>query len=149
MKTQLEDSMKLRTLAATLMALAALSFAGSVSVTAATSQSEPPGAPYQPLSKLTPLPQFLPGLGSLYVDPATLPVGPFLGYDRKGKLVVSIYMVPLKAMDAQKSFLNLAVGEKKPDHVTVEFNPGHPGVQEFHYHFNVWYISPQEVAALK
>jgi len=141
--------MKLRALAATLVALTALSFAGGLSATAATSHTEPPGAPYQPLSKLTPLPQFLPGLGSLYVDPATLPVGPFLGYDRKGKLVVSIYMVPLKDMDAQKNFFKLAVGDKKPDHVTIEFNPGHPGVQEFHYHFNVWYISPAEVAELK
>lgn len=141
--------MKLRTLAATLVVLTALSFVGGMSVLAATGQSEPPAAPYQPISKLTPMPQFLPGLGSLYVDPATLPVGPFLGYDRSGKLVVSIYMVPLREMDANKSFLKLAVGDKRPDHVTIEFNPGHPGVPEAHYHFNVWYVSAQEVAALK
>ena len=141
--------MKPRMLAAILATFMVLTLAGGLSALAATRHSEPPGAPYQPISKLTPLPQFLPGLGSLYVDPATLPVGPFLGYDRKGNLVVSIYMVPLKDMNAQKSWLKLAVGDKKPDHVTVEFNPGHPGVQEFHYHFNVWYISPAEVAELK
>src|SRR5687767_11112717 len=37
---------------------------------------------------------FVPGLGTLYVDPRTLPAGPFLGYDKGGKLINVTYMLP-------------------------------------------------------
>src|SRR3712207_8537229 len=65
---------------------------------------------YQAVSTLVELPEFLPGLGSLYVKPETLPAGPFLAYDRDGKLVSTIYMVPVEDIQAQKTFDNLAVG---------------------------------------
>ncbi|TIQ75090.1 MAG: hypothetical protein E5X64_39105, partial [Mesorhizobium sp.] len=52
----------------------------------------PPAAPYQQVSKLVKLPDFLPGMGQLFVDPTTLPAGPFLAYDHDGKLVSTIYM---------------------------------------------------------
>jgi hypothetical protein len=38
----------------------------------------PPPAPFEKVSKLVKLPDFLPGIGTLYVDPKTLPAGPFL-----------------------------------------------------------------------
>ena len=44
------------------------------------------------------LPDFIPGLGQLFVDPATLSAGPFLVYDRDGKLVSTIYMIPIQDM---------------------------------------------------
>ena len=47
------------------------------------------------MSDLVALPEFIPGLGTLYVQPATLPAGPFLAYDRDGRLVSTIYMIPL------------------------------------------------------
>jgi hypothetical protein len=102
----------------------------------------PPGEPFKPVSKLTGLPDFLPGMGSLYVDPATLPAGPFLGYDRHKKLVNVIYMLPLKALDEHKPFAPLgeAVKGLKVDHTDVEFNPGHAGVPEPHYHVTLWLI---------
>ena len=31
----------------------------------------------------------------LFVDKKTLPAGPFLGYDTNGKLVATVYMIPL------------------------------------------------------
>ena len=52
----------------------------------------PPEAPYQKVSELVALPDFIPGLGQLFVDPATLPAGPFLAYDRSGELV---HMIPI------------------------------------------------------
>jgi hypothetical protein len=55
---------------------------------------KPAGGTYQAVSALVPLPDMIPGLGTLYVDPATLPVGPFAAYDKTGKLVSTIYMVP-------------------------------------------------------
>src|ERR671925_52643 len=44
----------------------------------------PPGGAFRKVSTLVQLPEFLPGLGILYVDPRTLPAGPFLAYDRQG-----------------------------------------------------------------
>jgi hypothetical protein len=109
----------------------------------------PPGGDYRKVSSLAQLPDFLPGLGTLYVQPRTLPVGPFLAYDRQGNLVSSIYMLPLKDLGARKSFDDLAVGIAKVNHVDIYFNEGHPGVPEPHYHFVLWYIAPAETAALK
>ena len=113
-------------------------------------RTSPPGGAYQQVSKLVPLPDFLPGLGTLYVDPATLPAGPFLAYDHQGHLVSSIYMIPLKDMNAQKAFTGLKIGKGEPvDHVDIVYNAGHPGVAEPHYHIIVWYISAAKAAALK
>ena len=55
-----------------------------------------PPAGFKKVSSLVKLPDFVPGLGTLYVDPATLPLGPFLGYSRTGKLINITYMVPLQ-----------------------------------------------------
>ena len=109
---------------------------------------EPPGGAYKKVSTLVPLPDFVPGLGTLYVDPATLPAGPFLAYDHQGNLVSSIYMIPLKDMNAQKAFSGLNVARERADHVDIVFNAGHPGVAEPHYHVIVWYVSPQRAAQL-
>ena len=109
----------------------------------------PPGGAFQPVSELVELPDFLPGIGTLYVDPATLPAGPFLAYDRDGKLVSSVYMIPLKDITAHKAFNNLAAAKERVDHVDMYYNAGHPGVAEPHYHVVIWYVSPQQAAALK
>lgn len=116
--------------------------------TAAAQSKAPPGGAYQQVSKLVPLPDYLPGLGTLYVDPATLPAGPFLAYDKQGNLVSSIYMIPLKDMDAQKAFSGLKVGQERADHVDIVYNAGHPGVAEPHYHIIVWYVSAERAAQL-
>ena len=106
-----------------------------------------PPAKFKKVSTLVKLPDFIPGMGTLYVDPSTLPVGPFLGYNRSGKLVNVIYMVPLKDLESHKSFGALGGVAKglKVDHTAIEFNPGHPGVEEPHYHFTQWLISPGAV----
>lgn len=115
---------------------------------AAAQSSAPPGGAYKAVSTLVPLPDFIPGLGTLYVDPATLPAGPFLAYDHQGKLVSSIYMIPLDDMTAKKNFTNLKVGHEGADHVDIMYNAGHPGVAMPHYHVIVWYISPEAAAKL-
>jgi hypothetical protein len=90
------------------------------------------------------VPDFAPGLGTLYVDPQTLPEGPFLGYDHKGHLVTTIYMVPLKDMDGQKSFADLSSPGGNVDHVSLNYNGGHPGVEEPHYHIILWHVPKSE-----
>ena len=116
--------------------------------TAVAQTSAPPGGAYKMVSSLVPLPDFVPGLGNLYVDPATLPAGPFLAYDHQGKLVSSIYMIPLKDMNARKAFSDLKVAHERVDHVDIVFNAGHPGVAEPHYHVILWYVSPQRALQL-
>ena len=140
--------MTTRTLQAAVVALG-LGFAALGATPTVAQQTAPPGGEYQKVSALVPLPDFLPGMGTLYVNPKTLPVGPFLAYDRDGKLVSSIYMVPMKDLDAKKAFNNLGVAQEKVDHVDLYFNAGHPGVAEPHYHVVVWYVSPEKAASLK
>ena len=113
----------------------------SLPASAADVMKAPPGGAYQQVSKLVKLPDFLPGIGTLYVDPKTLPDGPFLAYDHSGKLVSTIYMIPLKDFDGQKAIPDLAAPGGKVDHVSLYFNAGHPGVEEPHYHIVLWHVS--------
>jgi hypothetical protein len=101
----------------------------------------PPGGDYKKVSELVKLPDFLPGLGTLYVNPKTLPAGPFLAYDHLGKLVSTIYMIPLKDMESQKKFDDLAAPGGKVDHVSIYYNAGHPGVPDPHYHVVLWHVA--------
>lgn len=122
---------------------AALAFTlGSTSALAADDAilSAPPAAPYAAVSSLVKLPDFIPGLGQLFVDPDTLPAGPFLGYDHDGKLVSTTYMVPLSLMKADMNLSDLKVPAGTVDHVDMMYNAGHPGVEEPHVHIVLWNI---------
>lgn len=92
------------------------------------------------------------GLGTLYVNPATLAQGgPFLGYDKKGRLVNVTYMFPLKAINGRHDFNNLgsAVKGLKIDHTDVVLSKAHPGVMEEHLHVINWLIPhAQEIKEL-
>jgi hypothetical protein len=104
----------------------------------------PPPAPYKKVSTLVKLPDFIPGLGTLYVDPGTLPAGPFLAYDHQGKLVSTIYMIPIKDITEQKKFADLLAPGGNVDHVSLYFNAGHPGVPDPHYHVVLWHVPRQQ-----
>ncbi len=124
------------------MMLAAATLAMLVGpVYAADVTKAPPGGDYKKVSELVKLPDFLPGLGTLYVDPKTLPDGPFLAYDHGGKLVSTIYMIPLKDLEGQKAINDLAAPGGKVDHVSIYYNAGHPGVPDPHYHIVLWHVS--------
>ncbi len=104
----------------------------------------PPGGDYKKVSELVALPDFIPGLGTLYVQPGTIPPGPFLAYDKTGKLVSTIYMVPLADMQAQKKFDALAVVDPTVRSVDMYYNAGHPGVPQPHYHIVLWHVDEDE-----
>lgn len=108
--------------------------------------TSPPAAPYKAVSSLVKLPDFIPGMGQLFVDPATLPVGPFLAYDHDGKLVSTTYMVPLSIMTADMDLNNLKVPTDTVDHVDMMYNAGHPGVAEPHIHIVLWNIPADQEA---
>ncbi|GIK97883.1 MAG: hypothetical protein BroJett029_20920 [Alphaproteobacteria bacterium] len=99
-----------------------------------TVDTAPPSAPFAKVSELVPLPDFLPGLGTLFVDPASLPAGPFLGYDRDGKLAATIYMTPIEDLQNATSYDGLAVGAHDVSSVDIYYNAGHPGVDKPHAH---------------
>jgi hypothetical protein len=125
---------------------AALLLAGPVLAASPRVEHEPPSPLFKKVSTLVALPSFLPGLGTLYVDPKTLPVGPFLAYDHHGRLVSTIYMVPLKDFDDHQSIAYVNAPGGRVDHVSFVFNAGHPGVEEPHYHIILWHITKAEEA---
>jgi Putative peptidoglycan binding domain len=109
----------------------------------------PPGGEFQKMGALYQLPDFFSGLGTLYVDPSTLPVGPYLAYNRQGHLVSTVYMIPLRELRAGKAFNRLAGAHAKIDHVDIYYNNGHPGVPDPHYHVVLWYIPAEQAAMLE
>jgi len=132
-----------------LLIAAALAVAAATAADAAESvEKAPPPAPFQKVSKLVKLPDFLPGIGDLYVDPATLPAGPFLAYDHDGKIVSTIYMVPIEDLQAKKSFDNLSAVGGAVDHTDVYFNAGHPGVEKPHVHVVLWHVPAADEASV-
>src|SRR5690554_1508960 len=105
-----------------------------------TALNAPPDEPYKAVSSLVKLPDFIPGMGQLFVDPNTLPAGPFLGYDRDGKLITTTYMVPVSLMTADMDLNDLKVPSGTVDHVDIMYNAGHPGVEEPHIHIVLWHV---------
>ncbi len=53
-------------------------------------------------------------------------------------------MVPIKDLDAHENFQDLGgvAADMKLNHTDIQYNPGHPGVEEPHYHIVQWLISP-------
>jgi len=139
-------AMRTRTLiAGAALALAAVAFTGT---DAPAQQTAPPGGEFQKVSELVELPEFVPGLGVLYVNPETLPAGPFLAYDRTGELLSTTYMVPLDAMNEKKAFTGLDAAGAEVDHVDFRFNAGHPGIDQPHYHVILWHVSEETASTL-
>ncbi|GAB5603424.1 hypothetical protein FJNA_19500 [Thermus sp. FJN-A] len=105
----------------------------------------PPPAPYVNVSEALKgaLPNFIPGLGTLYVDPSKLPEGPFLAYDKAGNLVKVVFMVPLKKLNESQKYVDIgtqtlrALGVTRIDHVNLIPSGAHPGVNEPHYHIEL------------
>lgn len=122
--------------------LSAVALAAAL-IAAGPANAADPAGDYKKVSSLVALPEFIPGLGTLYVQPDTLPAGPFLAYDADDKLVSTIYMVPLAEMQAEKKFSDLAVGKDNVKKVDMYYNAGHPGVDEPHYHVVLWHVSPE------
>jgi hypothetical protein len=100
---------------------------------------------YKRVSDLVNFPKFFPGLGIIYVKSETLPIGPFLCFDRNDRLIATVYMVPTKDIEDHKSF-EAAGFAGRADHVSLYFNPGHPGVDVPHYHVVIWHVTKKQEA---
>ena len=76
------------------------------------------------------------------------PAGPFLAYDHTGRLVSTIYMVPLKDIDEHTKFTDLGAAGQPVDHVDLYYNAGHPGVAMPHYHVVLWHVPKSDETAV-
>lgn len=103
-----------------------------------------PGGDYRLVSDLVELPEFIPGMGRLFVQPETLPAGPFIAHDRDGDHVSTIYMIPLDDMNANGNWQALETRDRAVESVDITYNPGHPGVAEPHYHVTLWHVARAE-----
>jgi hypothetical protein len=102
---------------------------------------------YKRVSDLVNFPKFFPGLGVIFVKPDTLPSGPYVCFDRRDRLVATMYMVSIKDIDDHKPFEAPAPAfAGKIDHVAHYFNPGHPGMEMPHYHIVLWHVSKKQEA---
>jgi len=102
---------------------------------------------YKRVSSLVNFPTFFPGIGVVFVKPETLPVGPFLSFDRKDRLISTIYMLPLEQLNEHERFeAEVGFVVARVDHMTMYFNEGHPGVDMPHYHLVLWHVSKQNEA---
>lgn len=101
-----------------------------------------------PIGELVPLLDYIPGVGTLYVDPSAPKAGPFAAYDKAGTLVSTIYMIPISDIAAQQKFDELKVHGGNVLNVELYFNPGHHGFSEPHYHIVLWHVDP-EIADLE
>jgi hypothetical protein len=102
---------------------------------------------YKRVSSLVNFPTFFPGIGVVFVKPETLPVGPFLSFDRKDRLISTIYMLPLEQLNEHERFeAEVGFMGARVDHMTMYFNEGHPGVDMPHYHLVLWHVSKQNEA---
>ncbi len=122
--------------------------AGAILSAQVPRSKDAPPASFKKLSTIVKLPDWLPGLGTLYVDPSTLPMGPYIGYNRAGQLVNVVYMIPITLFEQHKNVNDLgqalAPMGLRLDHTSVVYNPGHPGLPEPHYHVIEWLISPAQ-----
>jgi hypothetical protein len=100
---------------------------------------------YKRVSDLVNFPKFFPGLGVIFVKADTLPIGPFLCFDRQDRLAATVYMVPTKDIEDHKSFEAPGFAGRA-DHLSLYFNPGHPGVDVPHYHVVIWHVTKKQEA---
>lgn len=109
---------------------------------------------YVNASTLLPLPEFIPGAGALYIDPANAPVGPWLAYGKDGELIELLYMVPVAQMQEAQNWDDLSADILNDlgvtvNHVDISYNGGHPGMAEPHYHIRLVFVDHDaQLAAL-
>jgi BON domain len=76
------------------------------------------------------------------------PGGPYAGYDRNGRLVATVYLVPMRGL-AQKGPDDFRSGDRHIDHVTIYPVDVQPDVPEARYAIVLWHVSAAEAAALR
>ena len=81
-------------------------------------------------------------------EPDGRPGGPYAGYDRNGRLVATVYLVPMRGL-AQKGPDDFRSGGRHIDHVSIYPVDAQPDVPEARYAIVLWHVSSAEAAALR
>jgi hypothetical protein len=58
-------------------------------------------------------------------------------------------MIPLAALAEHQNFEGLGAADAAVDHVDIQYNAGHPGIAEPHYHVVVWHVTAEKAAELR
>lgn len=75
------------------------------------------------------------------------PPGPAFAYDRGGRLVATIYTVPVRELTA--GGLENLRAPRAIDHVAIYLAESHPDVPLPHYHVVLWHVSAADASALQ
>jgi len=88
----------------------------------------------------------IPFMGVHYAKKETMPLGPILGYDEKGKLIFLEYMISQKDFAAGKTWPRLpGLAGRSIEHIDIEFLPkGHEGFEQPHYDLHFYFVAHQE-----
>jgi hypothetical protein len=73
--------------------------------------------------------------------------GPASAYDAKGRLVATVYTVPVRELTGRG--LEDLRASQAIDHVSIYLATSHPDVPLPHYHVVLWHVSASEAAALR
>ena len=93
----------------------------------------------------------VPAMGEHWGNPADMPIGPIYCV-HEGKIVCLEFMIAQEAFAAGESWPNLAGMEGLPpvDHVSIGFEPqGHEGYEVPHYDIHMYFLPPEEIAAIQ
>jgi hypothetical protein len=90
-----------------------------------------------------PVLEHLPGVVRVEQPPA----GPASAYDRQGRLVATIYTVPVREVTA--TGLDDLRAPQAIDHVAIYLAASHSELPLPHYHVVLWHVSQSEAAALR
>lgn len=103
-------------------------------------------AGFRPVAELVggAYPTFSPGIGAVYAKRGTLPLGPFIAFDHKGRQVATIYKFPLGKMNDRQRFEAPGVRMPPVDHMSGYFGGSHPGVDFPHYNCVFWHVPKKD-----
>jgi BON domain-containing protein len=88
------------------------------------------------------------GLARIDGDSVEHPHGPFVAYDRGGRLVATVYTVSMREL-ASTGLDDARAGGRPIDHVSIYPVSADPDVPDPHYHLVLWHVSRAEAAALR
>lgn len=136
--------------AAVLVASAGIGAAQDAAASSAGDDAALPGADTLPEGTVQ-LSPVIPAMGEHWGNPADMPLGP-LYCVHDGKIVCLEFMISQEDLQNGKSWPDLAGMKGLPpvDHVSVGFEAtGHEGYEVPHYDIHMYFITPDEVAAIK
>lgn len=110
----------------------------------------PPGKFQQASEVLAGFPDFIEGVGQLWVQPQDVAAGgPFLAYDQAGRLASTVYMVSRNDLAAGTGLDKRKAAPNQVHYVSLVPHAGHPGMPEPHALIVLSHIPENQAARLE